>query len=70
MAVQIIPKKSAQAGYAPLPGELATGELALNTSDNALYTKLANGTVARLNPPEETSLQKAQRSYAVGLILG
>ena len=30
----------------PLPAELVTGELAVNTSDAVLYTKLADGTIA------------------------
>jgi hypothetical protein len=70
MAVALVPKKSTQAGYAPLPAELQTGELALNLADGALYTKLANGQVQRLNPSSDSSLQQAKRSYAINLILG
>lgn len=70
MSVAIVPKSSSQAGYAPLVGELQTGEIALNTGDGALYAKLANGTVVRLNPAADSPVQKAQRAYGIPLLLG
>lgn len=44
MANLIKLKRSAVAGKAPAVGDLALGELALNTYDGKLYTKKDNGT--------------------------
>lgn len=70
MTVAIVPKKNSTSGYRPTAGELQTGELALNTSDAALYTKDAGGSVVRLNPSAPSSTQVAQRAYAASLLFG
>lgn len=46
MANLIKLKRSAVAGKAPAVGDLALGELALNTYDGKLYTKKDNGTAS------------------------
>ncbi len=46
MPLKVVPLSNELPGFAPLPTELVTGELALNTSDGVLYTKLADGTIA------------------------
>jgi hypothetical protein len=46
MATPIKLKRSAVAGKAPGTGDLALGELALNTWDGKLYTKKDNGTAS------------------------
>jgi hypothetical protein len=46
MAQTIKIKRSAVAGKAPAVGDLALGELALNTYDGKLYTKKDNGTAS------------------------
>ena len=45
MPLKVVPLSNELPGFAPLPHELVTGELALNTSDGVLYTKLADGTI-------------------------
>ena len=47
----IITKNSSTAGAAPLAGDLVQGELAVNVTSKALYTKNASGTVVKLNTP-------------------
>lgn len=44
--LRIKPASSSHPGFAPTPDEIETGELALNTADAVLYTKLADGTIA------------------------
>jgi hypothetical protein len=46
MANLIKLRRSAVAGKAPVVGDLALGELALNTYDGKLYTKKDNGTAS------------------------
>lgn len=46
MANLIKLKRSAVAGKVPVVGDLALGELALNTYDGKLYTKKDNGTAS------------------------
>lgn len=43
---RIIIKNNPTAGVAPAADELSVAELAVNTGDGSLYTKLANGTVS------------------------
>jgi len=43
---RIIIKNNPNSGVAPAPAELAVAELAVNTGDGSLYTKLANGSVS------------------------
>lgn len=49
MAVRVIPKRNASPSVAPQPDELEIGEIAINTHDGVLYTKLAGGEVRQLN---------------------
>lgn len=70
MPVALIPKKSSQSGYKPNANELQVGEIALNTGDGALYAKLANNSVERLNPSGETTVAKTGRAFGINLILG
>lgn len=49
MPVRIIPKRNATPSVVPLPDELETGELALNTHDGSLFAKLVGGEVRQLN---------------------
>lgn len=56
MANRIVLKKNTTAGNAPVPGDLDPGELAINTGDGALYTKLENGTVYTLIPASTSAL--------------
>jgi hypothetical protein len=58
MPIRLIPKRNAAPRVAPLPEELEEGELALNTYDGALYSKLVGGEVRRLNGDAgDTSLE-------------
>lgn len=45
MADKILHKRADTPGKVPLPADLIVGELAINTADGALFTKLADGTV-------------------------
>jgi len=42
-------KRSAVSGKIPLPGDLDTGELALNYADGALYYKKTDGTIGTIS---------------------
>ena len=42
---KVITKKSTVVGKVPVPTDLDIGELAVNTADKNLYTKLSNGKV-------------------------
>lgn len=44
----IIPKKYAVPGYPPEASSLEEGEIAINTGDGRLYTKLASGRIAEI----------------------
>ena len=52
----IVLKKNTTAGVVPAAGALQAGELALNTADGALFTKLENGTVYTLLPASGGSI--------------
>jgi hypothetical protein len=56
MPNRIILKKGTVAGTAPLPADLEAGELAVNTADGALFTKLENGTVYTIMPASTSAL--------------
>ena len=49
MANTIILKRSAAANTIPTTANLSLGELAINTYDGKLYTKIDNGTLAYLS---------------------
>ena len=51
MATIIITKNSSTAGAVPLAGDLIQGELAVNVTSKALYTKNASAAVVKLNAP-------------------
>ena len=51
MATTIITKNSSTAGAVPLAGDLIQGELAVNVTSKALYTKNASAAVVKLNAP-------------------
>ena len=46
---RIIVKNNPNAGVSPDPSELSVGELAINTGDGKLYTKLASGAIAQVS---------------------
>jgi len=48
MANTILHKRSSTAGAIPPAGSLTVGELAINTVDGALFTKLSSGTVVNV----------------------
>jgi len=50
MATIIKPKRSETADSVPSSGDLAVGEIALNSTDKKIYTKKADGTVVDMNP--------------------
>lgn len=50
MPNRIVLKKGTTAGAAPTASDLVAGELAINTADGGLFTKLDNGTVYTLVP--------------------
>ena len=50
MATVIKPKRSETADSVPSSGDLAVGEIALNSTDKKIYTKKADGTVVDMNP--------------------
>jgi len=52
---RIIIKSNSNAGAAPSPSELAVAELAINTADGKLYTKLASGTVTQVSGSSSSS---------------
>lgn len=52
----IVLKKNTTAGVVPTAGALQAGELAINTADGALFTKLENGTVYTLLPASGGSI--------------
>ena len=45
MPIVIKPKKSETASSIPSTSDLATGEIALNTADDKIYTKDSNGAI-------------------------
>ena len=45
MPIVIKPKKSETASSIPSTSDLATGEIALNTADQKIYTKDSNGAI-------------------------
>ena len=49
-------KRSSVAGRIPAALDLSVGELAINLTDRRLYSKDAEGTVFRLNGPNDPSL--------------
>ena len=51
MADKILHKRTGTPGKVPLPDDLIVGELAINTADGALFTKLADGTVVAVTLP-------------------
>jgi hypothetical protein len=46
---RILIKHNSTAGTQPTPSELATAELAINTADGKLYTKLESGAVVQVS---------------------
>jgi hypothetical protein len=48
MSNTILLKRSDEAGKIPTSNDLNVGELAINTTDGVLYTKLANGSVVAI----------------------
>ena len=44
-------KANTTSGAVPSAGSLAVGELAINTGDGKLYSKMANNTVIQMNSP-------------------
>lgn len=49
MAIRLVAKRSSEPNAIPKVEELVEGELALNTADGSLYTKLVDGSIRRLN---------------------
>lgn len=68
MANTIVLRKSSTAGAAPSASTLVAGELAINTADGALFTKLQDGSVytliPRLNDPIVNQTISASRVTA------
>ena len=56
MATKIIHKKSSVAAKIPLATDLEVGEIAINLSDQKIFTKNTTGEVIELAPSAETSL--------------
>jgi hypothetical protein len=56
MPNRIVLKKGTTAGTAPIAADLEPGELAINTADGALFTKLENGTVYTIVPSSTSAL--------------
>jgi hypothetical protein len=48
MATVIKPKRSDTAAAVPVSGDLAVGEIAINSADKKIYVKNANGTIVDL----------------------
>jgi hypothetical protein len=64
----IVPKKNTVTGYRPTAGEMAIGEIATNTADDALYIKNNAGVVVRMNPTALSVQQIAGRAFAMALL--
>ena len=64
MSNTIILKRSSTPGAAPTTGSLALGEVAINTNDGRLYTKIDNGT------PSIYELTQNQIIYVTGNVTG
>lgn len=65
MANLIKLKRSAVAGKAPAVGDLALGELALNTYDGKLYTKKDNGTASIVELSASGSVPIAETAQVI-----
>jgi hypothetical protein len=49
MPIRLVAKRSSESNAIPKVDELVEGELALNTADGSLYTKMVDGSILRLN---------------------
>lgn len=56
MANRIVLKKGTSAGSAPSASDLVPGELAINSADGAIFTKLENGTIYTITPANTTAI--------------
>jgi hypothetical protein len=67
MANTILPKRKSTAGSVPAAGNLQSGELAVNTADGRLYSKLHSGVVVNL-PAQSIAGQIVPGSVQFGAI--
>lgn len=56
MANRIVLKKGTSAGASPTASDLVPGELAINSADGAIFTKLENGTIYTITPANTAAL--------------
>jgi hypothetical protein len=61
MATEIKPKRSESASAVPSSGDLAVGEIAVNSADQKIYTKQADGTIV------EIANRGAEEGFAIAL---
>ena len=66
MSIAIKPKRSETATSTPSASDLETGEIAVNSADQKIYTKKADGTVV------EVANKGAEEGFAIamGIALG
>jgi len=55
MATKIIHKKSSVTNRVPVSGDLEVGEIALNLTDQKIYSKQSDGTVVEMAPADDSS---------------
>ena len=67
MANTVIFKKSSSAGDEPVAGDLAVGEVAINTADGKLFTKHTDGLIKTLGKSAEFV---ADEATALAIALG
>jgi hypothetical protein len=71
MATVIKIKRSETASSVPAAGDLAVGELAMNPTDQKMWTKLSNGTVVEIATVVDISgKEDAGTSTAMAIALG
>lgn len=71
MATKIKIKRSETASSVPLASDLDVGEIAMNSVDKKLYTKLANGTVVEVaNYVDVTAKEDTGVATAMAIALG
>mgnify|MGYP001334443094 CR=1 FL=1 len=61
MATVIKPKRSETASSAPSSSDLEAGEIAINSTDQKIYTKKADGTIV------EVANKGAEEGFAIAL---
>jgi hypothetical protein len=68
--IAIKPKRSESASSVPASGDLEVGEIAVNSADQKIYTKKADGTVVEVANATTASGASEGFAIAVAIALG